>query len=60
MEFMPEIASAMDIYADEITTSTEMTPLLNLKTHDEEIKLELNNLFHNILNLYVLLNELNN
>ena len=47
MEFMPEIASAMDIYADEITTSTEMTPLLNLKTHDEEIKIELDNLFHN-------------
>ena len=51
MEFMPEIASAMDIYADEITTSTEMTPLLNLKTHDEEIKIELDNLFHNILNI---------
>jgi hypothetical protein len=51
MEFMPEIASAMDIYADEITTSTELTPLLNIKTHDEEIKIELDNLFHNILNI---------
>jgi len=51
MEFMPEIASAIDIYADEITTLTEMTPLLTIKTHDEEIKLELDNLFHNILNI---------
>ena len=39
MEYMPELASALDIYADEITTSSELTPLLNIKTHDEEIKL---------------------
>jgi hypothetical protein len=51
MEYTPEIASAMDIYADEITTSTEITPLLNIKTHDEEIKLELDYLFHKILNI---------
>ena len=51
MEYMPEIASALDIYADEITTSTELTPLLNIVTHDEEIKIELENLYHNILNI---------
>ena len=51
MEYMPEIASAMDIYADEITTSTEITPLLDIKTFDEEIRIELDNLFHNILNI---------
>tara|TARA_R110000824_G_scaffold64934_1_gene169474 strand:- start:857 stop:2842 length:1986 start_codon:yes stop_codon:yes gene_type:complete len=51
MEYTPEIASAMDIYADEITTSNELVPLLNIKTYDEEIKLELENLFHNILNI---------
>ncbi len=31
MEFTPEIASALDIYADEITTSSTLTPLLTLK-----------------------------
>ena len=51
MEYMPEIASALDIYADEITTSTELTPLLDIKTHDEEIKIELENLYHNVLNI---------
>jgi len=51
MEYTPEIASALDIFADEITTSTELTPLLDIKTPDEEIKLELNNLFHNVLNI---------
>jgi len=51
MEYTPEIASALDIYADEITTSNELVRLLNIKTHDEEIKIELDNLFHNILNI---------
>ena len=51
MEYTPEIASALDIYADEITTSNELVPLLNIKTYDEEIKLELDNLFHNVLNI---------
>ena len=48
MEYTPEIASALDIYADEITTSSELTPLLDIRTHDEEIKIELENLYHNI------------
>jgi hypothetical protein len=51
MEYTPEIASALDIYADEITTSSEMNEILSIRTHDEEIKLELKNLFFNILNI---------
>ena len=51
MEYTPEIASALDIYADEITTSTEISPLLRIDTHDEEIKIELDHLFHKILNI---------
>ena len=30
MEYMPEIASALDIYADEMTTSTILSPLLKI------------------------------
>ena len=51
MEYTPEIASAMDIYADEITTSTRLTPLLDIECHNQEIKDILNSLYHNILNL---------
>ena len=38
MEYMPEIASALDIYADEMTTSSDLTPLLTIKCHNDEIK----------------------
>ena len=31
MEYMPEIASALDIYADEMTTSNEYDRLLNIE-----------------------------
>ena len=51
MEYTPEIASAMDIYADEITTSTRITPLLSIECHNQEIKDILSALYHNILNL---------
>ena len=51
MEYMPEIASAMDIYADEISTSSELNKILTVKTYDEEIKLELENLMFKILNI---------
>jgi hypothetical protein len=33
MEYTPEIASAMDIYADEMTTSSDLSPLLSIKCH---------------------------
>ena len=38
MEYTPEIASGLDIYADEMTTSSELQPLLGIKCHNEEIK----------------------
>jgi len=51
MEFTPEIASALDIYADEITTSSTLTPLLTIRCHNEEIKNVLDNLYHKVLNI---------
>ena len=45
MEFMPELASAMDIYADEITTHTEFEKSLIIDCQNEEIKEILNTLF---------------
>ena len=38
MEYAPEIASALDIYADEITTSTVFSPLVGIDCHNREIK----------------------
>ena len=32
MEYMPEIASTMDIYADEMTTYSDLRPMLNVKS----------------------------
>lgn len=51
MEYTPEIASALDIYADEMTTSTMLSPMLRIKCPNDEIKLILENLYSNILNL---------
>jgi len=51
MEFMPEIASAMDIYADEMTTSNQFRSLLFVDTKNEEIKGILQNLYFNVLNI---------
>ena len=51
MEYMPEIASSLDIYADEMTTSTDMRPLLTIKCPNEEIKYTLESLYTNILNI---------
>tara|TARA_R110000824_G_scaffold5670_9_gene26106 strand:+ start:38810 stop:40786 length:1977 start_codon:yes stop_codon:yes gene_type:complete len=51
MEFTPEIASAMDIYADEMTTSSDLSPLLHIRCHNEEIKGVLDTLYHKILNI---------
>ena len=50
MEYMPEIASSMDIYADEMTTHSDLQPMLKLKCSNEEIKAILNALYHNVLN----------
>ena len=51
MEYTPEIASALDIYADEMTTSSDLQQLLKIHCPNEEIKLILDNLYHNVLNL---------
>jgi hypothetical protein len=51
MEYEPIIASALDIYADEMTTASPMKPLLNIHCQNEEIKIILNSLFHNVLNI---------
>ena len=51
MEYMPEIASSLDIYADEMTTHTTLRPMLNIKCANEEIKHILHNLYHNVLNI---------
>ena len=51
MEYTPEIASAIDIYADEMTTHSSLTKVLNIKCDNEEIKLLLESLYHDVLNI---------
>ncbi len=51
MEYMPELASALDIYADEMTTFSALSPMLNVKCRNDEIKAVLNILYHNIMNV---------
>ena len=51
MEFMPELASALDIYADEITTHSEFHKSLIIDCQNEEIKEILNTLFFKVLNV---------
>ena len=51
MEYTPEIASAIDIYADEMTTCSGLQEMLHIKCANEEIKTVLHNLYHNVLNL---------
>ena len=51
MEYMPEIASALDIYADEMTTSSPLQNILTINCPNEEIKEILNQLFYSVLNI---------
>ena len=51
MEYMPEIASTLDIYADEMTTYSALRPMLNINCPNEEIKAVLSILYSNILNV---------
>ena len=51
MEYMPEIASTMDIYADEMTTYSDLRPMLNIRCPNEEIRAVLAILYDSILNL---------
>ena len=51
MEYTPEIASSLDIYADEMTTHSSLTPMLHIKCSNDEIKYILHSLYYNIMNI---------
>lgn len=51
MEFTPEISSALDIYADEVTTYNEKNDIVEIVTKNEEIKQVLETLFYEVLNI---------
>jgi len=51
MEYTPEIASALDIYADEMTTYSSLSPMLSVECENEEIKAILESLYTNVLNI---------
>jgi len=51
MEYDPILASALDIYADEMTTSNHFNPLLAIDCPNEEIKNVLSSLYYNIMNI---------
>mgnify|MGYP001334793520 FL=1 len=51
MEFEPIIASALDIYADEMTFHNELNPMLNIDCPNEEIKSTLTTLYKSVLNV---------
>jgi len=51
MEYTPECASSLDIYADEMTTHSSLQSMLRIKCPNDEIKTILNNLYHNVLNI---------
>ena len=51
MEYTPEIASALDIYADEITALDEKGRMIEIESENDEIKGVLETLFFDILNI---------
>jgi hypothetical protein len=51
MEYTPEIASALDIYADEMTTHSALQPLMAIDCNNEEIKGILSALYFSIMNI---------
>jgi hypothetical protein len=51
MEYTPEIASSLDIYADEMTTHSRIQPLMTIECQNEEIKAILESLYFQILNV---------
>lgn len=51
MEYTPECASSLDIYADEMTTHSSLQQMLRIKCPNDEIKTILENLYHNVLNI---------
>jgi hypothetical protein len=51
MEYTPEIASALDIYADEMTTYSIYRPIINIVCSNQEIKSVIDSLLFNVLNV---------
>jgi hypothetical protein len=51
MEYTPELASALDVYADEITTCSDLSPLVHIDCHNREIKDILHTLLYSVLNI---------
>ena len=51
MEYTPEIASSLDIYADEMTTFSDYRPIVNITCSNQEIKSVIETLLHNVLNI---------
>lgn len=50
-EYIAETSAALNIYADELTLSTSLSPILKIDCPNEEIKIVLESLFYNILNV---------
>lgn len=51
MEYTPEIASSLDIYADEMTNHSSLSPLMSIDCNNEEIKGILSALYFNVMNI---------
>ena len=51
MEYTPEIASTLDIYADEMTTFSDLQPQLHIICHNDEIRSTLHTLLYQVLNI---------
>ena len=51
MEYTPELASALDIFADEMTTFNVYNRMLKIQCPDEEIKQILETLYYKVLNI---------
>lgn len=51
MEFTPEIASSLDIYADEVTAPNEQDDVLQIHSKNNVIKRAIKTLFNEVLNI---------
>jgi hypothetical protein len=51
MEYTPEISSALDIYADEMTTFSVYRPIVDISCSNQEIKSVIETLLYNVLNI---------
>lgn len=51
MEYEPLIAAALDSYADEMTTSTAIRPVLNISSKNEEIRVILESFFYDTIGI---------